>query len=148
MADGGKNCRYNCRDACWWFLQAVKEYCTFVNDYSIFDERIRIFYSTDDSEYEENDSKISTLGNVVYTILQRHFEGIDFYERNAGPELDSIMTKEGFHITCGIDKKTGFVYGGNVHNCGTWMDKMGSSHKASNFGVPATPRYLYLHFYY
>jgi glycogen debranching enzyme len=80
------------------------------------------------------------LYEIIKEALTTHFQGLMFTERNAGTEIDAHMKTKGFHIQIGIDPETGFVFGGNDANCGTWMDKMGSSDKAGNRGNPTTPR--------
>lgn len=76
----------------------------------------------------------------MYSIFSEHAKGIKFREWRAGWEIDSNMDTEGFNISLKLDEKTGFILGGNMKNCLTWMDKMGSSVKAGNKGVPATCR--------
>ena len=82
-----------------------------------------------------------TILDMIIEICQKHAQGIEFREWNAGPKIDAHMKDEGYNVKIHCDlEKTGFCFGGNKDNCGTWMDKMGSSEYTKNKGVPATPR--------
>lgn len=145
LLDGGNNPRYNSRDAVWWFVRAIFEYIEFIKDPSILKTELRmIFLSNSQEEHESKlnggDIKIMTLADVVQDIFQSHAKGIKYREWNAGPKIDGQMQYEGFNVELHLDELTGFVFGGNPSNCLTWMDKMGSSKKAENAGIPATPR--------
>ncbi|KAG1246065.1 hypothetical protein G6F68_014797 [Rhizopus microsporus] len=80
------------------------------------------------------------MAELIQEIMERHARGIHFREHNAGPAIDSQMTDEGFNIDIEVDWESGVLVGGNIWNCGTWMDKMGESPKAKNKGYPGTPR--------
>ncbi|CAD5217959.1 unnamed protein product [Bursaphelenchus xylophilus] len=135
----GKAARYNCRDAVWFWLAAIVKYVLNSDEGAhFFEAKVLRLYPEDDSEYSTD--KIETLYDTITTALNRHFDGISFRERNAGHQIDEHMKDEGFNIEARIDRETGFVTGGNQFNCGTWMDKMGSSDRANNRGLPATPR--------
>ena len=236
LLGGGMGARYNCRDAVWWWLQAIQDYCMMSpNGLDILGAPVRkIFADEEDKgslkdgkvcvqhmhtrtrththarmharthththththkhththththtqhththsthsthsththththtvstlEYTQTCTYLRTYVPVLYTflrtslskqtfplydlmqeVLQCHISGISFRERGAGPGLDHDMSPPGFNVSAGVDMTTGFPYGGSVHNCGTWMDKMGGSTWAGNKGVPATPR--------
>uniref|UniRef100_A0A8C4WV81 Glycogen debranching enzyme n=1 Tax=Eptatretus burgeri TaxID=7764 RepID=A0A8C4WV81_EPTBU len=141
LLGSGTHARYNCRDAVWWWLQCVQDFCTFADpDCSLLQAPVARLYPTDDSPALAADPEEQPLYETIQDTLSRHVAGINYWERNAGPGLDRCMQHDGFHVTAGVDLETGLVFGGNRLNCGTWMDKMGESEKAQNKGIPATPR--------
>ena len=126
-------------------LQNIQDYTITAPDgLSILHESVRRRFPQDDVWVPWNDARAyaysSTVAEIIQEILQRHADGIHFREYNAGANLDMQMKEEGFNIDIGVDWETGLIIGGNEHNCGTWMDKMGESVKAGTKGVPGTPR--------
>lgn len=162
LLDNGNKSRFNCRDAIWWWLYSIRDY---VNEAphgkAILKEKVSRLFPTDDAEAQAPGVCVcimiivscwtlfwlnwihqqdQPLHDVIQEALRIHFQGLVFRERNAGQSIDEHMVDRGFNNQIGVQPDTGFVFGGNDANCGTWMDKMGSSQKAGNKGVPTTPR--------
>ncbi len=146
LLSSGNLPRYNSRDSVWFFLQTIQDYTNIVpNGLALLKEQVpRRFLPYDDTFFTSDDpraySKSSTLEDIIQEIFQRHASGMSFREANAGPNLDMQMKSEGFQIEIHVNWDTGIIFGGNQHNCGTWMDKMGESETAGSKGVPGTPR--------
>lgn len=138
LLDSGIKPRYNARDATWWFLYSVQQYCLIEGTDDILKEEVILI--SDSKPYDKEKLCRKSLASVIQDIMQLHASGIHFRERGAGIEIDAHMKDEGFNVDIELNPENGFIYGGNQWNCGTWMDKMGESDEAQNRGIPATPR--------
>ena len=126
-------------------LQNIQDYASFAPEgLAILSESVRRRFPLDDTWVAWDGVRAyaysSTIAEIIQEILQRHADGINFREYNAGPNLDMQMSDKGFDISIVVDWENGLIFGGNQWNCGTWMDKMGESVKAGTKGVPGTPR--------
>eukprot|EP01054_Gregarina_sp_Poly1_P007494 Gregarina_sp_Poly_1__7493@NODE_417_length_8703_cov_212_060908_g339_i0_p1_GENE_NODE_417_length_8703_cov_212_060908_g339_i0NODE_417_length_8703_cov_212_060908_g339_i0_p1_ORF_typecomplete_len1037_score117_96GDE_C/PF06202_14/3_6e84hGDE_central/PF14702_6/8_4e45AMPK1_CBM/PF16561_5/8_9e16AMPK1_CBM/PF16561_5/1_5e04Glyco_hydro_100/PF12899_7/1e04Glyco_hydro_100/PF12899_7/0_00056_NODE_417_length_8703_cov_212_060908_g339_i021485258 len=138
LMDSGNNPRYNARDAVWFWLYAVQQYVRCApNGSDLLQAPITPKF---DHGLKYNPPNISNIADMIHHVLSCHYTGIEFREWNAGLKIDSQMKDEGFNVGVRFDAETGMCMGGNRFNCGTWMDKMGSSEKAGNKGIPASPR--------
>jgi glycogen debranching enzyme len=126
-------------------LQAIQDYVKHApSGLSLLSQSVKRRFPKDDTWVPWNDpqayAQASTIAEIIQEIMQRHADGIAFREHDAGPNLDMQMNDKGFNVEIKVDWASGLLFGGNRHNCGTWMDKMGESQKAGTKGVPGTPR--------
>jgi glycogen debranching enzyme len=126
-------------------LQAIQDYVEHApSGSSLLSQPVKRRFPKDDTWVPWNDpqayAETSTIAEIIQEIMQRHADGISFREHNAGPDLDTQMKDEGFNVEIKVNWANGLLFGGNRHNCGTWMDKMGESQRAGTKGVPGTPR--------
>ena len=66
----GSGARYNCRDAVWWWMQAVQDYCKLAPDGTdILSDKVSRLYPCDDSDME------TVPGKYVRITVNSHRTG-------------------------------------------------------------------------
>ncbi|CAG9534789.1 unnamed protein product, partial [Cercopithifilaria johnstoni] len=95
LLDGGYGARYNARDAVWFWLYSIVKYIEMVpNGAEILKSKVLRIYVHDDTIYG-HDLTEQDLADTMQETLMRHFNGIEFVERNAGHRIDEHMQESG-----------------------------------------------------
>ncbi|KAL3268400.1 hypothetical protein HHI36_007516 [Cryptolaemus montrouzieri] len=82
LLDGGRNSRFNCRDAVWWWLYCIKCYVEDVpNGLKILEDKVSRIFPTDDSAAQQAGQADQSLQDVMQEALSRHFQGVTFREK-------------------------------------------------------------------
>ena len=77
--------RFNCRDAVWWWMNCIKSYAEEVPEgHEILKESVSRIFPEDESEACPLGQVVQPLEDVIQEVLQKHFKGLRFRERNAG----------------------------------------------------------------
>jgi len=123
LHDRGNNTRFNARDATWLFLHSIKDYVEASDEGIVFLKQkfIRNFHSDNQQKHSEavnneEEGPECTIAELIQEIFQKHAQGINFTEWNAGTKIDAHMKDEGFNISIKLDPTTGLIVGGNPDN--------------------------------
>lgn len=68
--------RYNCRDACWWYIKSVKDYMEFTNNEdNILNEKVEMTF-VDDNRFddvwkkEKGEKKFMKIADIIQNIFE------------------------------------------------------------------------------
>lgn len=75
LLDGGKNSRFNCRDATWWWLNCILSYVEEApNGAQILKDRVSRLFPHDDDPFTPPGACDQPLEDVIHEALQKHFQ--------------------------------------------------------------------------